>query len=139
MISLGLLLACAEEKFKDVSDDPDIRPIVGSQYEIVGPVYAYGIRNHSKAPIDLITLIPPPGIEGSEVGFKVPVQLGSRVTILKVLRTNRILDPNMDYVVKLNGTKMPAEATVRIELFRGNQGGGYLELNPAIYRRIKPE
>lgn len=130
----GLLLGCSE-KFTDVSDDPRIKPFVGGQYEIVGLVYAYGIREHPKAPVHYITLIPPPGIAGSEVGFKTPVPVGSRVTVIKVLKSNRVPDPNMDFVVRLEGAELPTQATTRIALFRGNEGDGFLQLNPAIYRK----
>lgn len=136
LAAFGVLQGCSGEKLKDVSDDPKIKPFVGSQYEVVGLVYAYGIREHSKAPVDLITLIPPPGIEGSEVGFRTPVRVGSRITVLKVLKTNRVLDPDMDFVVRLEGTELPTEAIIRIELFRGNEGTGFLQLNPAIYRKL---
>jgi len=134
--ALGALPGCSEQKLKDVSNDPKVKPFIGSQYEIVGLVYAYGMREHSKAPVDLITLIPPPGIEGSQVGFRTPVRVGSTITVLKVLRTNRLFDPEMDFVVSLEGTELPAEAITRVELFRGNEGTGFLQLNPAIYRKL---
>jgi len=131
----GLLLGCSE-KLTDVSNDPRIKPFVGGQYEVVGLVDAYGMREHSKAPVDLIILNPPPGFKSHQVGFRTPVRIGSRITVLKVLRTNRVFDPNMDFVVRLEGAELPTQATTRIPLFLGNEGDGFLQLNPAIYRKL---
>ena len=60
------------------------------RYVVVGQVDAYGVRRNSKAPVEYITLIPPPGVQGSEVGFQVPVRLRSTLTVRKVIRTNRL-------------------------------------------------
>jgi len=135
VIALGALVAC-QETFVDVSKDPKFRQVVGSQYTVVGRVDGYGIRQHSKAEVEYITLIPPPGIEGSEVGFRVPITLGSRITVLKVLRSNRWPDPNLTLVIRLEGMQMPVETTIIIDLFRGNEGKGLAQLNPSIYRNI---
>lgn len=135
VIALGALVAC-QQKFVDVSKDPKFRQVVGSRYTVVGSVEAYGIRQHSKAEVEYITLIPPPGIEGSEVGFRVPITFGSRITVLKVLRSNRWPDPNLTLVIRLEGMQMPIETTIIIDLFRGNEGKGLAQLNPSIYRNI---
>ena len=81
--------ACSEVKLTDVSLHADYKPIVGAQYEVMGTLYAHGIRRHAQAPVHYITLVPPPGFDGSEVGFRVPIELGSRITITRVMRTNR--------------------------------------------------
>ena len=133
---LGTLLACTEETFKDVSDAPEFKIAVGATYEVVGAVDAYGIRRHSGAAVEYITLIPPPGIEGSEVGFRVSVNSGSRIIVLKVLKTNRWIDRDLSFVVKLEGTNMKSDVVTRIDLFRGNEGQGFLQLNPRIYRKM---
>lgn len=138
VIALGALVAC-QVQFEDVSKDPKFKHVVGSRYEVVGAVHGYGIRQHSKAEVEYITLIPPPGIEGSEVGFRVPINPGSKITVLKVLRSNRWPDPNLTLVIQLEGTQMPIGTTIRIDLFRGNEGQGLLQLNPGIYRKIYPE
>lgn len=121
-----------------LSNDPRFRPSVGARYEVVGAVDAYGIRHHSKAPVDYVTLIPPPGIAGSEVGFRIRIEPGSTITVLKVLKSNRWPDPDMTLEVQLTGMRMPVETVVTIDLFRGNEGDGVVQLNPRIYRRIAP-
>jgi len=136
-IVMCFLGACSEEKLKDVSSDPKYKNVIGTEYEIVGPLLAYGIRNHSRAPVELVSLIPPPGIEGSEVGFRVPVAIGSKVIIRRVLKTNRVFDPPMTLVVQLKGTQLPVDTTmIRIDLFRGNEGKGNVDLNASIYRPV---
>ena len=102
LVALWMLLGCSDEKPKDISDESKIKRLVGGRYEVVGLVYAYGIRKHSKAPIERITLIPPPGIERSEIGFKIPVNPGSTITILKVLKTNRVLDPDISKCISVS-------------------------------------
>ena len=136
LAALVVLLGCSEVKFKDVSEDPKFRALVGGRYEVVGAVYAYGLRVHAGAKVDLITLIPPPGITSYQVAFKTQVRLGSTITVLKVLKTSRLFDPGIDFVVRLDGTQMPAEAITIIEIFRGNEGKEPLQLNPAIYRKL---
>lgn len=128
-----------QEKQKDISSEPRSKSTIGTRYEVVGAVDAYGIRRTSQAPVDEITLIPPPGIAGPEVGFRIPVRPGSTVAVRKVIRTNRAIDPEMNLVVELEGTPMPVAVPVSIELFRGNEGKGYLQLNPKIYRRLPPD
>lgn len=137
LIAVGALTGC-DERFADVSNDPRFRPSVGARYEVVGAVDAYGIRHHSKAPVDYVTLIPPPGIAGSEVGFRIRIEPGSTITVLKVLKSNRWPDPDMTLEVQLTGMRMPVETVVTIDLCRGNEGDGVVQLNPRIYRRIAP-
>ena len=131
---LGALLACSEERLKDVSDEPAFKPVIGTQYEIVGAIDAYGIRQHSGAKVDYITLIPPPGIAGPEVGFIIPIKPGSSFTVTRVLRNNSWIDSDILFFVKMEGTQMPIDVVTRIELFRGNEGNDLLQLNPKIYR-----
>jgi hypothetical protein len=137
MIALGALAGC-DERFVDVSDDARFRQSVGARYEVVGAVDAYGIRHHSKAPVDYVTLIPPPGIAGSEVGFRIRLAPGSTITVRKVLKSNRWPDPDMTLEVALAGTRLPVDTQIIIDLFRGNEGPGAVQLNPRIYRRIAP-
>ncbi|MFZ4878844.1 hypothetical protein ACL9RI_27485 [Janthinobacterium sp. Mn2066] len=135
---LGALVAC-QVRFEDVSKDPEFRHVIGSRYEVVGVVDAYGIRTHSNAEVEYITFIPPPGFDGSEIGFRVPINYGSKITVLKVLKSNRWPDPNLTFVIQIEGMKMPIDKEIRIDLFRGNEGKGRLQLNPKIYRNIYSE
>ena len=135
VVALGLVAAC-DERFEDVSKDPKFKNIVGTRYEIIGSVDAYGIRAHPKAPVEYITFIPPPGIEGYEVDFRLPITPGSIITVVQVLDSNRWPDPSLTFAIELQGTKMPVEVPIRIDLFRGNEGQGRAQLNPDIYRQI---
>jgi hypothetical protein len=135
MMSL-LLLGCSDERRLDVSEQAEFKHLVGMEYEAMGPVDAYGIRAHSQAAVDYVTLIPPPGIAGSYVGFRVPLQSGSTVVVLRVLKTNRWPDRSMSFDVALKGTQLPTTAPVRIDLFRGNEGKADTDLNPNFYRPL---
>ena len=131
------LCGCGEEHRVDVSQKDEFRRLVGMQYEVTGSVDAYGIRSYSRPEVVYVTLIPLPGISGPEVGYRIPLKLGSKVTIRKVIETNRAFDPNMSYEVLLEGTQLPTAVPVRIDLFRGNQGDSPMELNPKLYRSLK--
>jgi hypothetical protein len=135
VIAVSSLLGCGVH-FADVSNDSRFRPMVGTRYEVVGALNAYGIREHPGAEVDYITLIPPPGIAGSEVGFNIKIAPRSRITVLKVLKSNRWPDPDLTLEIQLTGTHMPVQAVTRIDLFRGNEGEDVAQLNPRIYRRI---
>lgn len=132
---VAILAACSETTYADVSIQPGYREMVGATYTIVGPVTAYGIRKHSKAAIESISIIPPPGIEGPEVGSRMSVPLGSTLTVIGVYESNRIFDPSLSFEVELNGVVLPAALPVRIHLMRGNQGADKLSLNPAVFQR----
>ncbi|WP_379681164.1 hypothetical protein [Massilia consociata] len=54
----------------------------------------------------------------------------------KVVRTNRIFEGDMNLEVDLEGALLPADVPVTIQLMRGNEGKGYLELNPQIFRKL---
>ena len=134
---LSLLQGCTQESAIDVSKDPKFQARIGEEYEVIGALDAYGIRTHSGSQVQYITLIPPPGIEGPEIGYMTPVAAGSRIRILAILRTNRLFDPRMTLLVHLEGTLLPIETPIRIEMYRGNQGSDPNDLNPAVFRRVE--
>lgn len=131
-------LASCEQTMKDVSNESRNKRMLGARYEIIGQIDAYGIRKHSDAAVRYVTLIPRPGIVGSEVGFKVPIRSGSAITILNIVETNR-LPPSerMTLIVRLDGTPLPVQVPVTIDLLGGNEGSDEHLLNPKMYRRIK--
>lgn len=140
LFSLFFLMSLAgcEQTMKDVSSEPKYGQHVGARYEIVGPVDAYGIRKHSDAPVRYVTLIPPPGIAGSEVGFVFPIKPGAQITITNVFETNRLpAKERFTFLVRLEGTPFPDQMPVMIDLLGDNQGPDRLLLNPKFYRRIE--
>lgn len=132
---VAILGACSETTYKDVSSQPGYREIIGATYTVVGPVSAYGIRKHSQAAIESISIIVPPGIEGPEVGLQMLIPLGSKLTVVGVYESNRIFDPSLSLEIKLSGVILPANLPVRIHLMRGTQGADKLSLNPAVFLR----
>lgn len=137
VLLIGALSGCMELKFTDVSNKPKNKAIIGTQYEVVGDVYAYGIRDQPRGEVEYIALIAPPGFTGWERAFKVELEHGSIITVAKVMKTNRWLDGRDAFIVTVEGTKMPVDAEIRLELNLGNEGDGRLQLNPAIYRKVE--
>jgi hypothetical protein len=137
VIVAGALVGCDEQSI-DVSKDPKFKQLVGTRYEVIGALDAYGIRQHSKADVEYTTLIPPPGIAGSQIGFRIAIEPGSTIRVLKVLKTSRWPDPDVTLKVQLTGTRLPVETAIRADLFRGNEGQGNTHLNARIYRPMAP-
>ncbi|MFC0253943.1 hypothetical protein [Massilia consociata] len=134
---LALLAGCdMRETYEDVSTEPRSRQAIGIRYEVIGLVYAHGIRPHSQAPVDYVVILPPPGIGGTMIAWREPVPKGSIITVRKVVRTNRVFEGRMNLGVELDGMPLPVDAPITIELVRENEGKGYLDLNPEIYRRL---
>lgn len=134
-----LISACGETEYVDVTTQSDYRNMAGATYTVVGPVNDYGIRKHSKASAESISVIPPPGIEGPEVAFRVPIPIGTSLTILNVYETNRLVDPSISLRVRLDGTVFPGDQNlpIHLDLMRGNQGTSKLSLNPEIFKKTE--
>ena len=134
----SMLAGCScEVTYADVSHHEEFRKVVGSRYEIIGEVDAYGIGRHSGAPADYLTLIPRPGIGGSEVVFEAPVPKGATVTVTKVFQTNRIVfESGITLEVELHGAGLPLRGRTLIDLNRGSEGPGPAGLNPEIYKKL---
>lgn len=132
---LLLMQSCSEVALEDVSDEPAYSALVGSRYEIVGAIDAYGVRAHSGAATSHVTLIPPPGIGGSEVAYRRRLTLGSQIQVEKVFETNRWFDCGVALRVRLEERPDLSEE-VRVELNRGNESESCRDLNPAIYRKL---
>lgn len=134
----AMLAACScEVTYADVSHHEEYRNVVGTRYEIVGDVDAYGIARHSRAPADYIVLIARPGIAGPEVVFEAPVPKGATVTVTRVFQTNRIVfESGLSLEVELHGAGLPLRGWTLIELNRGSEGPGTAGLNPAVYRKL---
>jgi hypothetical protein len=130
----AMLLACGETTMYDVSNKPDYREMVGTTYTVIGSLAAYGIRKHSRADVEYVTLIPEPGIAGSEVGFRTPIAIGTTVTVIRVYKTNRLIDSSISLEVRLSGDSINGSLPVRVDLMRGNQGVSNLSLNPTVFR-----
>jgi hypothetical protein len=135
---LGFLSGCWEERRVDVSEWKQFKPYVGMQYEVIGPVDAYGIRPHSKAEVEYITLFPLPGFQGTQVGFRTRLPVGTKITVLRVIKTNRF-GPPMSYEVKLEGAQFPPVTRIKLDLMNGNEGKDEMQLNPKLYRRLDAE
>jgi hypothetical protein len=131
----AMLVACNETTFIDVSDKLGYRELVGTTYTVVGPLVAYGIRKHTEATAEYVTLIPAPGIAGSEVGFSTPIGIGTQMRVIRVYETNRLIDSSTSLEVRLSGNFVFGNLPVRLDLMRGNQGSSKLTLNPAVFRK----
>lgn len=133
----SLLSACTDgQVLEDVSGRPEYKQIVGSRYEVVGKLEAYGVGENPYKRIEYVLLMPVYGYTGSEIGFDVPVQPGSKVTVTHVYRSIMPFSRSLTLGVQLQGTDLPVEAPVRIILRDGNEGKSPVSLNPDFYKKI---
>jgi hypothetical protein len=135
LVPILLMVGCdAKVEYRDVSErHPEI---LKRRYEVSGVLLAYGIRKHSQAPIDYITLMPPPGIEGKQIVDLGRLPLGTVFQVKSVFLSNSFPDSNESLIVEFESYKFNVTVPVRIELFRGNEGRGTFELNAKIYKRL---
>jgi hypothetical protein len=83
-----------------------------------------------------LTLIPPPGMEGSEVEGVFVVPRGSKITIKKAYLSNRLIDNPITFEVSVHGAELPYDVPIRIDLFSGNENAAGDGLNPHIYKLV---
>jgi len=135
---LATALASCTYREDDVSNHPQARELIGTKYKVVHDIRAYGVRPHSGAEAEYIVITAPPGFTGPEVAFEDTVHAGAELTVLKVLKTNRLLDDPYTVIVRLDHTDLHTALPIQLELFNTNVGASALSLNPAFYQRIAP-
>jgi hypothetical protein len=135
---LVVALASCTYREDDVSNRPQAREFIGTKYKVAHDILAYGVRPHSRADAEYIVITAPPGFSGPEVAFEETVHTGAEVTVLKVLKTNRLLDDPYTVIVRLDHTNLHTTLPIKLELFNTNVGASALSLNPEFYQRIEP-
>lgn len=134
IVGIALVAAC-DVTYTDVSANRHLAPLVGTRYEVVGPVNLYGIGTRRSGALSYITLSPMP-MDGPEFVFSREVPRGAIITVVKVLKTNRWPDSNRVFQVRLHGVPAPPDTFVTVELFLGNESTVPWKLNPMIYREL---
>lgn len=137
LINILFLTGCDfEVKYRDVSQQKKYIELIGQRYEIKNNLIAYGIRKNSKKPIDYITLMPAPGIGGTQVGYEKIIESKSIIKVEQVFVTNRIFDSPITLKVELENEILIPSIPIYIDLMRGNEGSSDLSLNPIHYQKI---
>lgn len=148
LIGVSLVISgCEGRDFVDLNSDPKYAALVGARYQVGSGVTAYGIQDYERREkgVLYITLIPGVGIGGPEVGLTKRVESGSVFTVQRVVRHAGLLGSIHDsifglsglvYIGSLQGSGLPHDKEVRLDLSRGNEGVG-LEPNEQIYQRVR--
>jgi hypothetical protein len=134
LVGIALLAAC-EVTYTDVSDNRHLASLVGTRYEVVGPVNLYGIGTRRSGALSYLTLSPMP-MDGPEFVSSRELPRGTVITVERVLKTNRWPDSNRVFQVRLQGVPALPDTFVTVELFRGNESDIPWKLNPALYREL---
>jgi len=136
VLAASSFLSACTGGLEDVSARREYKRIVGSRYEVIGKIEAYGVGENPYKRIEYVLLMPVRGYTGSEIGFDIDVQPGSRITVTHVYRSTMLFSRRITLGVQLEGTSLPVEAPVRIILTDNNEGAERVSLNPAIYKKI---
>lgn len=88
LILAMLLLGCDQMEFDDISHEYNHENILLQNYISHMDLKIYGISSDTKKNIDYFTVVPPPGIGGTEVISEGELKQGSRIKILKIERCN---------------------------------------------------
>jgi hypothetical protein len=134
--TLIALLGCdSQVVYQEVSRS--FPEIIGARYRVKRPVLAYGIRKHSRAPIEYIQLMPPPGIAGSQIVPLTPIPVGTLFKVVSAWKSNTVTPNTHSVLVELENYTPPENVPIRIEYFRGNNQYWWgFELNSDFYERV---
>lgn len=134
-ILVVLLSGCWEIKYKDISSSPQAQGIVGSDYAVSGKVYLYGYRKTSTHSTTEAFLWAGTRISGPEIAFEKVVPIGTKISVIALLKTNDIpiLSCRRALVVSVEGMEIPENLPATIDLVVKNKGKG-CSLNEDYYR-----
>lgn len=139
LLILGALftLSACSETLDDVSSRAEYKQVIGTSYKVVGKLEAYGIGQNPHQRIDYVKLMPVYGYTGWEVGFNLQVKPGSKITVTHVYHSNRWFDDGITFGVRLEGTILPVNAPVRLDLRDDVKGKGLVNLNPSMFKKFE--
>jgi hypothetical protein len=132
-----VLVSCATGPDRELTHTKPYADLVQTEYTVIADdLYAYGIYDHlnSRDRVGSIALIPGVGIAGLEVAFRKHVPKGQVIRIVSAWRQFLLFDNGVYYLVTIEGSDLPRDIPIRLELFRGNEGVG-AEPNPAVYAK----
>jgi hypothetical protein len=140
LCSAGLQIAC-DLRPQEVTSVKPYADLIGTEYRVVADdVYAYGIYgNWPDKTVTEVTLIPGPGISGYEIAFRRHVPKSAVIRIVGAWRLWTLFGHRSQYTVMLEDFDVPSDAPVLIELGSTRNGGEGVELNPAVYRRMRSD
>lgn len=107
---------------------------IGQKFEIIGNLYAYGVRDDLNSDeISVISLVPLQ-LSGPEIKWQRTIPRGSIMTIASKdpRRFPSFLYPER-YIVRLDTITPNSNVPLVIDLYRGNEGTTTV-LNPSIFR-----
>ena len=118
-VALALSGCSSRIEYTDVSGDPEYAPIVGTRYEVVGNLTAYGVRRDYGGPVGWVTAKTAPGFDGPEAGFRHWVPPGTMLTVRRVLDSNVLDACQLVLEVEFDARWRPwsADLPVRVPLY----------------------
>jgi hypothetical protein len=126
--------AISSQETRGKNEIPEL--LLGSQFEIVGDLYAHEIAgNLNKRKVDWISILPLQ-LSGAEVLSRRLILVGSKLRVLsKRPRRWPTFLYAQDYVVEIDSITPPNGSPILLSQTRGNEGRT-TALNPAIFKPL---
>ncbi|HWI82076.1 hypothetical protein [Ramlibacter sp.] len=108
----------------------------GQRFEIIGTLYAHGVRDDlGSSEISIISVVPL-RLSGPEIVFRKLIPVGSTMTIVGKApkKLFHFLYPDR-YIVQISALDAPTDVPIVIDLSRGIEGKPKT-LNPAIFKAL---
>jgi len=117
--SILLLLGCAPQKYKNVSNEEQYRALLGTEFKSKVELLGLGVTfdaNYNQD-VDYVFIMTKPGISGPEVVFKEKLPKGVNLKLVGVLESGRLFNNRLFYVLKFIDNELFDEYTVIVKVF----------------------
>ena len=119
IVSMLLSLGCSPKDYKNVSDDEQYRNLLGAEFKSKVELLGFGITfdKNYKQIVKYVFIMPRPGIAGPEVIFTKRVPKGLNFKVIGVLKSDRLFDSSLFYIIKFSHNELFNEYNVIIKVF----------------------
>lgn len=140
LFCLLFLTGCQPSKYIDVSDRPEYRKIINTEYITKAELKVIGVTfdaNYKKV-VDYVYLVEKPGFSGPEVVFSEVLGKGSRLKVDGVFAKDSILRNSVYYKVTILGTDK-YQGNIVLIYYTGDIDSHDMGMNEDIFKRLNGE
>ncbi len=132
------LTACQMGAGEEITSRTPYADLIGAKYSVVADnLVAYGVYTSLDTQTIGYVILLPIGISGPEIAFRRNVPKGQVIRILSAWRHRFIpFESGVYYVVEIENSDLPQGIPIRLELYKGGNGGVGADLNPAVYKKL---
>ena len=131
------LTACQEGAGEEITARKPYADLIGAKYSVVADnLVAYGIYSSLDTQTIGYVMLKPGGASGPEIAFRRNVPKGQVIRILSAWRRFILFESGVYYVVAIENSDLPQGIPIRLEIYKGANGGVGADLNPAVYKKL---